>query len=207
MGQIPTKIDQQHSDLEIREDQWLTMGKIIRDAKDFDQLRFHSLEFRFVPMVDQTKSALLSYGGIDVFHFMWTEVDGLVEITHRLVNPQFRNQGIGSRVMEMIADRVQALSNARQSRYSLSLETSQFDVAKLALKSGMLMTQNAEVFGELTQDQGRYRLDEHSHVRDLNNYQVVFRLSRAFQPEIALLQDYRSRFRDHIRDVLALRAA
>ena len=206
MDRISAKPDHQPlPELSARD--WQLMEYITLDAQEFQQARFGDFEFRFVPMVDQTFSALLSYRGIDVFHFMWTEVDGLVEITHRLVNPEFRGQGLATKAMEMLGQRVQSLSNAKQSRYSLSMETSQLSVVKLALKSGMQLTQGADIFKTLSGAQDRYRVDEKSHVRDGNNYGVVFRLSKAFQPEIKLLQDYRSSFHSDILGVLSMKAA
>lgn len=168
---------------ELTTSQWDEMKEMIASSKDFTKLRWESgLEFRFIPMEKQTFSALLSYQGLDVFHFMWTEVKGVVDIDHRIVNPKYRGKGIASQVMEAIQQRVQALANADELAYFLMMETSQLSVIKFGAKMGMKLTKGRQIFDEIQSGDHGYGIDENTHITDQRNYRLIFRVSQLFQP-------------------------
>src|SRR5690606_33849933 len=130
--------EQSERSLEISSLYWQQMKEIIFSEWAYKKVRLSDdLEFRFVPMPEQSFSALLSYKGIDVFHFMWTEVDGLINITHRIVHPDFRGQGIATAMVQAIEERAQQLANAKQTPWYLLIETSQLSVVNLGKKCGM----------------------------------------------------------------------
>jgi GNAT superfamily N-acetyltransferase len=187
--------------LEITSSHWRQMKEIIFSEWDYKKTKLSTdLEFRFIPMPNQSYSALLSYRGVDVFHFMWTEVDGIMEITHRIVHPDFRGQGIGTAMMSAIEERAQQLADAKQIPIHLLLETSQLSVVNLGKKCGMTVSKGKSVLDHLE----NYNMDENSHVRNENGYQMMFRLSKKVSPEKKSHLDLAlSSFRIDILKVLA----
>jgi len=166
--------------LELLPSHWTRMKEIIFSEWDYQKVKLaEDLEFRFIPMPEQSFSALLSYKGIDVFHFMWTEVEGLIDITHRIVHPDFRGQGIATKMMAAIEERAQQLASAQQLPTHVMIETSQLSVVNLAKKCGMSISKGKEVLEDL-QD---YVVDENTHVVDKNGYRMMFRLSKRILPE------------------------
>lgn len=194
--------------LKLRSQDWESMEAAFIDAEEFQKLEFGDFEMRFVPMADQSYSLLLSKNGIDVFHFMWTEVEGLTDITHRIVNPEFRGQGIGSQVMQMIMNRLQKKADAHQKAVHLMMETSQLSVVGLGLRSGMQLTKGKEAYEELVNKSQKFHMDpETTKVVDSNNYAQLFRLSRVLKPEPKLLRSYQQYTRNNIFQVFTAKAA
>jgi len=172
--------EQSERSLEISSLYWQQMKEIIFSEWAYKKVRLSDdLEFRFVPMQEQSFSALLSYKGIDVFHFMWTEVDGLINITHRIVHPDFRGQGIATAMVQAIEERAQQLANAKQTPWYLLIETSQLSVVNLGKKCGMKVSKGSEVLEHLE----KYQTDENTHILSENGYQMMFRLSKKVVPE------------------------
>ena len=197
---LSTREEQDLQPVAISSTDWQDMEDAFIDAEEFQQLEFGDFELRFVPMQDQTYSLLLSKSGIDVFHFMWTEVEGLVNITHRIVNPEYRGQGIGSKVMQMIVDRLQRQADAQQQSIHLMMETNQLSVVGLGLRSDMQLTQGQEVYAELMKKTCTFHMDPVSTVvSDANDYAQFFRLSRAVKPQRPL----QWRVREDVTRVLA----
>jgi GNAT superfamily N-acetyltransferase len=180
------------------------MKEIIFSEWDYKKIKLsEDLEFRFVPMPEQSFSALLSFRGIDVFHFMWTEVEGLIEITHRIVHPDFRGQGIATAMMSAIEERAQQLADAKQVPFQIMLETSQLSVVNLGKKCGMKVSKGGTILENLE----KYKTDENSHVLNENGYQMMFRLSKKISPEKKSHFDLAlSSFRIDILKVLATAA-
>lgn len=183
---------------------WRAIKRVVTHAQEFTKMELSKdLELRFVPMEDNSFSILLSYQNLDMAHFMWQEVEGLVNVTHRIVNPVFRGQGIGTELMYAIEQRLQKQANEHNSSIHLMMETSQISVVKLGLRRGMKLTKGVEDFQMALA--GKYDLDDNTHVTDENGYRLQFRVSKAIQPLDARIIS----FRDHARqDILkVLRAA
>jgi len=195
------RVSENSSVFEILPAHWSQIKSILFSEWDYKKVKLsEDLEFRFIPMPEQSYSALLSYRGIDVFHFMWTEVDGLIEITHRIVHPDFRGQGIATQMMRAIEERAQQLANAQQFPTHLMIETSQLSVVNLGKKCGMTVSVGSEALENLEQ----YRIDENTHVLNENGYKMHFRLSKRILPEeTSALENARSLIRLDVLNVLA----
>lgn len=204
---IPPSL-RESAEIQITSKDWDAMKQAFIDAEEYRKLEFGDFELRFVPMQDQSYSLLLSKNGIDVFHFMWTEVEGLTNVTHRIVNPKFRGQGIGSKVMQMIIDRLQKKVDAGRQAVHLMMETTQLSVVGLGLRSGMQLTAGKRVYDELINKSGKYTMDsETTVVKDGANYLQHFRLSRAINPEPVILRSFQRIVRDNVFKVFTARAA
>ncbi|MGE3279341.1 MAG: GNAT family N-acetyltransferase [Candidatus Altimarinota bacterium] len=195
------RVSENPSVLELLPSHWARMKDVLFSEWEYQKVQFSDeLEFRFIPMPEQSYSALLSYKGIDVFHFIWTEVDGLIDITHRIVHPDFRGQGIATQMMQAIEERAQQLANAQQSPTHLMLETSQLSVVNLGKKCGMEVSAGSEALEHLEQ----YRVDENTNVLNKNGYKMNFRLSKRILPEkTSPLESARSLIRLDVLKVLA----
>lgn len=170
---------------------WEQMKNIIFSEWDYKKIKLSpDLEFRFFPMPKQSYSALLSFQGQDVFHFMWTEVDGMIDITHRIVHKDFRGLGIATSMMKALEDRAQQLADAKQVPFNIMIDTSQISVINLGKKCGMKISKGQEILNNIE----KYIIDENTHVLDENSYQMMFRLSKRIIPtkksEFEIAQSY-----------------
>lgn len=185
-------------------EQWRQIEALIVTAQEFKKIDLgNGYEVRFVPMPEQSFSVLLSQDHLDVFHFMWTEVDGLLNITHRIVNPVRRGQGIGTHVMQMICKRAEFLAEARKKPVHLMLETSQLSVVQLGIKAGLELTAGKEHYQALERGESHYQVDDNSHISDSQGYRLLFRLSQAFRPSSHTVDFYQRAFRNDIWEVIA----
>lgn len=185
-------------------EQWGKIQELIVQAREFQKLDLaDGYELRFVPMPEQSFSVLLSKDHIDVFHFMWTEVDGLLNITHRIVNPLYRGQGIGTQVMQMICQRAESLAELQKKPIHLMLETSQLSVVHLGMKAGLQLTAGRDHYRALEKGDDRYRVDANSHITDSRGNRLLFRLSQAFRPPSHTVDFYQRAFRNDIWEVIA----
>lgn len=183
---------------------WRAIKRVVTHAQEFTKMELsRDLELRFVPMEENSFSVLISYQNLDMAHFMWQEVEGLVNITHRIVNPLFRGHGIGTELMYVIEQRLQLESNRKQQPIHLMMETSQLSVVGLGLRRGMQITKGLDDYRKA--QNGAYAVDPNTHVVDENGYRLQFRVSKVIQPLDARIIS----FRDHARqDILkVLRAA
>ena len=186
-------------------DQWRQIEAVVVDAQEFKKIELgNGYELRFVPMPEQSFSVLLSKDHIDVFHFMWTEVEGLLTITHRIVNPLYRGQGIGTEVMEMICRRAQHIAEAKKMPIHLMLETSQLSVIHLGIRAGLQLTAGKDHFQALEQGDMSYKIDDNSYISDSRGHRLLFRLSQAFRPSSHTVDYYQRAFRNDIWEVITI---
>lgn len=190
-------------------------------SKDWQQIRavFNShtqsevlnlsngMEFRFFALPHAGFTAKLCKENKDVAHFIWEEVSGLVNISHRIVTPEYRGQGIGSEMLYALEQRVQWLSNQERARFSLMIETSQESVVRMGLKRGMSVTQGKQEWQDFDQQRGYFSQDEKTHIFDENGNRVQFRLSKAFVPMEAEIINFSDMIRTQVVSVLKLKAA
>lgn len=175
---------------------WRKIKDLIINGDEYQTLQLEeNLECRLVPLNVEGWSVILAHNNRDVFHFMWEEVTGLVNISHRIVNPDYRGQGIASEVLYAIEQRVQRQSNQHNVRYSLMIETTQLSVVKLGLKRGMTVTRGKGAFDKKTQLRKGLSLEAKTHVVNQQGQRVPFRLSKPFVPTQASI----IRISDHIR--------
>lgn len=174
---IPEISDSDFKSLKIPVNHWEEICNVIIEGKEYTKVRFEDgLELRFTPMEDSTYSAVLAFGTRDVFHFMWTEVDGVINLTHRIVNPLHRGRGFATEVMSAIERRAEHLSEVNKRPYLFMVETSQVSVVNLCLKRGLKITDGQDTYDNLDQ----YKIDDNTHVANQNGYQMYFRLSKLF---------------------------
>lgn len=184
--------------------QWRQIEALVVNAQEFKKIELgNGYEIRFVPMPEQSFSVLLSRDHVDVFHFMWTEVEGLLNITHRIVNPLYRGQGIGTQVMQMICKRAEHLAEQQKIPVHLMLETSQLSVVQLGIKAGLQLTAGRDHYRALEQGDQRYRVDVNSHITDSRGNRLLFRLSQAFRPSSHTVDFYQRSFRNDIWELVA----
>jgi GNAT superfamily N-acetyltransferase len=194
--------------LELNSKHWEKIRQILKTGEEYQCVEIgEDLEFRFFPLPHAGYSALLSYKHKDVFHLMWEEVSGLINVSHRIVNPAFRGQGIGTEMLYALEQRVQELSNKDKVRYSLMIETTQLSVVKLGVKRGMLVTMGKHSFKELEAGKGGYQVDEKTHVSRKNGKLVPFRVSKAFTPLQKPIIRFTDATRTNVLQILKLKAA
>lgn len=198
----------QNEILELNSHHWKQIREIMKDGEEYQSVELgENLEFRFFPLPHSGYSALLSYKNRDVFHLMWEEVSGLINVSHRIVNPAFRGQGIGTEMLYALEQRVQTLSNRDQVRYSLMIETTQLSVVKLGVKRGMAVTMGKQSFKDLESGENGYHLDEKTHVSKSDGKLVPFRVSKAFTPLQKPIIRFSDATRTNVLQVLKLKAA
>lgn len=203
------KIEKQTPEqLQLTSQHWDQIKEVLKTADDYQRIELdQDLEFRFFPLPQAGYSALLSYKNRDVFHLIWEEVDGLINVTHRIVNPLYRGQGIGTEMLYVLEQRVQALSNRDQLRYSLMIETSQISVVKLGIKRGMQVTLGKDVFEDLESGEEGFHVDDLTHVTTPEGKKAAFRISKAFTPLQAPILKFTDLTRTTVLQVLNTKAA
>lgn len=198
----------QNETLQLTSQHWEQIRDIMKTSEEYQCVDLgKDLEFRFFPLPHSGYSALLSYKHKDVFHLIWEEVSGLINVSHRIVSPDFRGQGIGTEMLYALEQRVQELSNRDQVRYSLMIETTQLSVVKLAIKRGMAVTMGKHSFAELEAGEKGYHLDEKTHVSKTDGKLVPFRVSKAFTPLQRPIITFAEMTRMNVLDILNLKAA
>ncbi len=198
----------QNETLQLTPTHWEKIKQVMKTSEAYQCVQLgENLEFRFFPLPQSGYSALLSYKNLDVFHLIWEEVSGLINVSHRIVNPAFRGQGIGTEMLYALEQRVQALSNRDALRYSLMIETTQLSVVKLAVKRGMAVTMGKQSFKDLEAGENGYHLDEKSHVSKNDGQLVPFRVSKAFTPLQKPIIRFSDATRTSVLQVLKQKAA
>jgi len=82
-------------------EQWKCINKTIRTARKSVSIQLSDeLDFRFTRLDKHSFSALLSHDGLQVFHFVWKEVDGVISLDHRIVSPEHRGKKMAYKVMK-----------------------------------------------------------------------------------------------------------
>ena len=176
---METKCEENFASLKIPVNQWEEICNIIETGKDYKKLDLgNGMQFRFTPMEDNTCSACLSLGPLDMFHFMWTEVDGVVNLTHRIVHPLHRGRGVATEMMRALEIRVEHLSDQMKRPFLFMIETSQVSVCNLALKRGLKITQGKNIYENLA----KYNIDANTYISNDNGYRLFLRLSKLIKP-------------------------
>jgi GNAT superfamily N-acetyltransferase len=139
--------------LSFLEEAWATMERIVLDGQEEQTIRLsEEYEFRFLRTPAEEWSIVLADRQVNIFHFIWKEVEGAVELTHRIIHPDFRGRGLGTKLFQLIQRRVQRLADMHQQPYRFGLQTSQLAVINLCKKIGLVMTEGREYFDELKFD-------------------------------------------------------
>jgi len=191
------------NELELSPKQWSQMSEMIAKADHSNEIQLGDrLEFRLSRMDEHKFSALLAKDSLDVFHFMWTEVEGVIDIYHRIVQPGYRGQGIASKIMSSLFERARYLADLKQHPYMLSLGTNQLSVVRLAEKVGLKLVEGNEANEALISNQHDYSVDGNSFVTDPQGNRVNFRLSQLLWPAPAQVINQMNSFRGIITNIL-----
>ncbi|MDF2378778.1 MAG: GNAT family N-acetyltransferase [Candidatus Gracilibacteria bacterium] len=139
-------------------------------------------EFRFFQLKEQEFSVVLADQKVNIFHFVWKEVDGALELSHRIVHEDFRRRGIASKMMNLVELRAQRLANESELPYRFGLQTSQLSVINLCRKMGLEMTEGKDYFDTLKFDME----DSTTHLSH-KGYRINFSMSKIIHPNIPAL--------------------
>ena len=186
--------------VEISESAWRSIGTILANSNDYvKETMGNGLEIRFTPMDKHTYSLLLAYQSRDIFHFMWTEVDGVIDLTHRIVHQAHRGQGFATKIIQGLEERVNKLAENNKTPYLMMIDTSQLSVLKLGEKLGMKVTQGRDACQKLEQ----FKIDENTHLSDENGYRIMFRLSKLIRPLSQSIAEIQKNIRNYTQLALA----
>lgn len=138
-------------------------------------------EFRFFYLAEKDEySVVLADEFVNIFHFIWKEVDGVLELTHRIVHENFRRRGIASKMMNVIEQRAQRLANENQQPFRFGLQTSQLSVINLCRKMGLEMTEGRQFFETL-----QFDMEESTTHLSHKGYRINFSMSKIIQPKVS----------------------
>lgn len=166
------------------EQAWEAMQSLIIFGSEEQSVRLSAEhEFRFLKTREHEYSLVLADTQVNIFHFVWKEVDGNVELTHRIVHPDFRRRGIASKLMSLLQERVQRLANEQQQPYRFGLQTSQLSVIKLCEKMGLRMTEGREHFEKL-----RFDVEPTTTHLVHRGFRINFSMAQIIQPEQVMIQ-------------------
>jgi len=197
------KLETAISKLDITTKQWQDIDSLIVYSHEEQEYHLNSdTVFRFSQPQKNTYSALLSVNNLDAFHFMWRELPGVIDITHRIVKSDYRRQGIAQKMLKNIISRAHRLANQDQRPYLVIMETEQLVVVKLAQKAGLSVSKGQKTLQDLQINPDNYTIDEKSYIADHNNYLQQFRLSKLITPTSGLLNSRLTETRESLIDLL-----
>jgi GNAT superfamily N-acetyltransferase len=140
------------------------------------------VEARFTAQEEGKFSLLIAVNGLDALHFCWQEVDGVFDVDHRIVQPQFRGNGYATKFLQMLEQRCLRKALKSGTRQLFMMDTHQESIVKLGQKIGMQLTKGQDRYHQFQKHPEKFRVLEDSTIVDDNDYALNLRVTKLIEP-------------------------